>query len=77
MGRKELSIEGKTRVLTMLENGVLVISVAANLHVSRQAIYDRNGRQQSFHQTLHHLEKWYMELRRTPQRGLMHLYDMR
>ena len=77
MGRKKLSIEEKTRVLIMLDNGVLVIRVAANLHVSRQAIYDQNGRQQDFHLTLHHLKKWYMELRRTPQRGLMHLYDMR
>ena len=77
MGRKKLSIEEKTRVLIMLENGVLVIRVAANLHVSRQDIFDQNGRQQGFHLTLHYLEKWYMELRRTPQRGLMHLYDMR
>ena len=77
MGRKKLSIEEKTRVLIMLENGVLVICVDANLHVFRQAIYDQNGRQQGFHLTLHHLEKWYMELRRTSQRGLMHLYDMR
>ena len=77
MGRKKLSIEEKTRDLIMLENGVLVICVAANLHVSRQAIYDQNGRQPGFHLTLHHLEKWYVELRRTPQRGLMHLYDMR
>ena len=77
MGRKKLSIEEKTRVLIMLENGVLVIRVAANLHVSRQAIYDQNGPQQGFHLTLHHLEKLYMELRRTQQRGLMHLYDMR
>ena len=49
MGREKLSIEEKTRVLTMLENGVPVIRVAANLHVSRQAIYDQNGRQQGFH----------------------------
>ena len=77
MGRKKLLIEEKTRVLTMLENRVFVIRVAANLHVSRQAIYDQNGRQQGFHLTLHHLEKWYIELRRTPQRGVMHVYDMR
>ena len=76
MGRIKLSIEEKTCALIMLENGVRVIRVAANLHVSRQAIYDQNGRQQGFHLTLHHIEKWYMELRRTPQRGLMHLYDM-
>ena len=44
MGRKKLLIEEKTRVLTMLENGVPVIRVAANLHVSRQAIYDQNRR---------------------------------
>ena len=61
MGRKKLLIEEKTRVLTMLENGVPVIRLAANLHVSRhcrQAIYDQNGRQQGFHLALHHLEKW-------------------
>ena len=77
MGQKKLSIEEKTRVLTMLENGVPVIRVAANLHVSRQAIYDQNGRQKGFHLALHHLEKWYLEPRRRPQQGLMHLYDMR
>ena len=77
MGRKKLLIEEKTRVLTMLENGVPVIRVAANLHVSRQAIYDQNGRQQDFHLALHHLEKWQLEPRRLPQRELMHLYDMR
>ena len=43
MGRNKILIEEKTRVLTMLENGVPVIRVAANLHVSRQAIYDQNG----------------------------------
>ena len=58
MGRKKLSIEEKTCVLTMLENGVPVIRLAANLHLSRQAIYDQNGRQQDFHLALHHLEKW-------------------
>ena len=61
MGRKKrlsLLIEEKTCVLTMLENGVPVIRLAANLHVSRQAIYDQNGRQQDFHVALHHLEKW-------------------
>ena len=58
MGRKKLLIEEKTRVLTMLENVVPVIRVAANLHVSRQAIYERNGWQQDFHMALHHLEKW-------------------
>ena len=57
MGRKKLSIEEKTRVLAMLENGVSVIRVAANLHVPRQAIYHQNGRQQDFHLALHHLEK--------------------
>ena len=40
MGRKKLLIEEKTRVLKMLENGVSVIGLAVNLHVSRQAIYD-------------------------------------
>ena len=45
MGRKKLLIEEKTRVLTMLENGVPVIRLAVNLHVSRQAIYDQNERQ--------------------------------
>ena len=58
MGRKKLLIEEKTRVLTILENGVPVIRVPANLHVSRQAIYDQNVRQQDFHLALHHLEKW-------------------
>ena len=52
MGPKKLLIEEKTRVLTIFENGVLVIRVAANLHVSRQAIYDQNGRQQDFHLAL-------------------------
>ena len=58
MGRKKLLIEEKTRVLTIFENGVPVIRVAANMHVSRQTIYDQNGRQQDFHLALHHLEKW-------------------
>ena len=58
MGRKKLLIEEKTRVLTMLENGVPVIRLAANLHVSRQAIYDQNGQQQDFHMALRYLEKW-------------------
>ena len=58
MGRKKFLIEEKTRALTMLENGVPVIRLAANLHVSRQAIYDQNGRHQDFHLALHHLEKW-------------------
>ena len=58
MGRKKLLIEEKTRVLTMLENEAPVIRLEANLHVSRQAIYDQNGRQQDFHLGLHHLEKW-------------------
>ena len=58
MGQKKLLIEEKTRVLTIFENGVPVIRVAANLHVSRQAIYDENWRQQDFHLALHHLEKW-------------------
>ena len=58
MSQKKLLIEEKTRVLTIFENGVPVIRVAANLHVSRQAIYDQNGRQQDFHLALHHLEKW-------------------
>ena len=43
MGQKKLLVEEKTLVLTMLENGVPVILLAANLHVSRQAIYDQNG----------------------------------
>ena len=58
MGRKKLLIEEKTRVLTMLENGIPVFRLAANLHMSRQAIYDQNGWQQGFHLALHHLEKW-------------------
>ena len=43
MGRKKLSIEEKTHVFTMLENGVPVIRLAANLHVSRQAILTETG----------------------------------
>ena len=58
MGRKKLLIKENIRVLTMLENEVPVIRLAANLHVSRQAIYDQNGRQQGFRLALHHLEKW-------------------
>ena len=58
MGRKKLLIEEKICVLIMLENGVPVIRLAVNLQVSRQAIYDQNGRQQDFHLALHHLEKW-------------------
>ena len=58
MGRKKVLIEEKTGILIMLENGVPVIRLAANLHVSRQAIYDQNGRQQDFHLALHNLEKW-------------------
>ena len=58
MGRKKLLIEEKTRVMTMFENRVPVIRLAANLHVSRQAIYDQNRRQQGFHLSLHNLEKW-------------------
>ena len=58
MGRKKLSIEEKTRVLAMLENGVPVICLVVILHVSRQASYDQNGQQQDFHLALHHLEKW-------------------
>ena len=58
MGRKKLIIEEKIRVLTMLENGVPVIRLAANLPVSRHAIYDQNGWQQGFRLALHHLEKW-------------------
>ena len=58
MGRKKLLIEEKIRVLTMLDNGFPVICLAANLHVSRQAIYDQHGRQQGFRLALHHLEKW-------------------
>ena len=58
MGPKKLLIEEKTRVLTIFENGVPVIRLAVNLHVSRQAIYDQNGLQQDFHMALYHLEKW-------------------
>ena len=57
MGRKKLLIEEKIRVLTMLKNGVPVIRLAANLHVSKKAIYDQNGPQQGFHLALHHIEK--------------------
>ena len=58
MSRKKLLIEETTRVLTMLENGIPVIRLAANLHVSRQAIYNQNGWQKGFHLALHNLEKW-------------------
>ena len=58
MGPKKLLIKEKIRVLTMLENGVPVIRLFANLDVSRQAMYDQNGRQQGFRLALHHLEKW-------------------
>ena len=58
MGRKKLLIEENIRVLTILENEVPVIRLAVNLHVSRQAIYDQNGRQQGFRLALYHLEKW-------------------
>ena len=58
MGRKKILIKEKIRVLTMLENGVPAIRLFANLDVSRQAIYDQNGRQQGFRLALHHLEKW-------------------
>ena len=58
MGPKKILIKEKIRVLTMLENGVPVIRLFANLDVSRQAIYDQNGRQQGFRLALHHLEKW-------------------
>ena len=57
MGRKKRLIEEKIPVLTMLENGVPVIRLASNLHMTRQANYDQNGRQQDFHLALHHLEK--------------------
>ena len=40
MGQKKLLIEEKTRVFTIFGNGVPVIRVAANLHLSRHAIYD-------------------------------------
>ena len=77
MARKKILIEEKIRVLTILENEVPVICLAANLHVSRQAIYDQNGRQLGFRLALHYLEKWKLEPRRRPQQELMHLYDMR
>ena len=40
MGRKKLSIEEKTRILTLLEEGIPVSRISMDLHVSRQAIYD-------------------------------------
>ena len=58
MGQKKPLIEEKTRVLTMLENRAPVIRLAVYLQVSRQAIYDQNGRRQDFHLALHQLEKW-------------------
>ena len=53
MSRKKPLIGEKICVLTMLENGVPVIRLAANLHVFRQAIYDQKGRQQGFYLALH------------------------
>ena len=53
MGRKKPLIGEKIRVLTIVENGVPVIRLAANLHVFRQAIYDQKRRQQRFHLALH------------------------
>ncbi|KAL7645191.1 UNVERIFIED_CONTAM: hypothetical protein RMT77_003576 [Armadillidium vulgare] len=40
MGRKKLSIEEKTRCLTLLEEGKSVIDVATDMKVSRQSIYN-------------------------------------
>ena len=40
MCRKNLSTEENSRALTMLQCGSSVINVAADLHVSRQALYD-------------------------------------
>ena len=39
MGQKKLSME-KTKALALLEQGISVVCVAAELKVSRQAIYD-------------------------------------
>ena len=39
MGRKKLQIEKKSRVLTLLEKGELVIAVVRYIGVSREAIY--------------------------------------
>ena len=40
MGRKKLSIKEKSRAMTMLQHGVSVSCVAADLQVSRTAIYE-------------------------------------
>ena len=40
MGRKKLSTEEKSRAFTMMQCGFSVTCVAADLHVSRQALYD-------------------------------------
>ncbi|KAK8726960.1 hypothetical protein OTU49_010162 [Cherax quadricarinatus] len=40
MGRTELSVVEKTRALTLLEQGMSVISIVADLKVSRKAIYN-------------------------------------
>ena len=40
MGRKKLSMVEKTKALPLLEQGISVVCVAAELKVSRQAIYD-------------------------------------
>ena len=40
MGRKKLSTEEKSRALTMTQCGFSVASVAENLHISRQALYE-------------------------------------
>ena len=63
MGRKKLLIEEEIRVLTMLENGVPVIRLAANLHVSRQAIYDQTGgsKASAWHYTTYKSGNWSQE----------------
>ena len=40
MGRKKLSTEEKSRALTMIQCGFSITRVAADLHVSRQALHD-------------------------------------
>ena len=40
MGQKKLSTEEKSRALTMIQCGFSITRVAADLHVSRQALHD-------------------------------------
>ena len=72
MGRKKLSTEEKSRALTMIQCGFSITRVAADLHVSRQALHDLKRQQRDFHPAELHLEKWALDARRRPQKGRMH-----